>query len=235
MAENMLEIKNLNVAYGDTQVLWDLSLNVKEGEIVTMLGPNGAGKTTLLHTICGLVKPKSGSITFQGSDLLSVKNYKRPEAGIVLIPEGRKLFTKMTVEENLSIAAGKSGVDKDTMDWVFELMPRLAERRKQLVGTLSGGEQQMCAIGRGIMARPKLLMLDEPSLGLAPIIVEQVFDIILKLKETGMTVFFVEQFVEQSLGISQRGYLLEDGRIVLEEDSKSMLGNDYVKQVYLGL
>ncbi len=235
MAENMLEIKNLNVAYGDTQVLWDLSLNVKEGEIVTMLGPNGAGKTTLLHTICGLVKPKSGSITFQGSDLLSVKNYKRPEAGIVLIPEGRKLFTKMTVEENLSIAAGKSGVDKDTMDWVFELMPRLAERRKQLAGTLSGGEQQMCAIGRGIMARPKLLMLDEPSLGLAPIIVEQVFDIILKLKETGMTVFFVEQFVEQSLGISQRGYLLEDGRIVLEEDSKSMLGNDYVKQVYLGL
>lgn len=231
----MLEIKNLNVAYGDTQVIWDLNLHVKEGEIITMLGPNGAGKTTLLHTICGLVKPQSGSISFCGENLLDVKNYKRPELGVVLVPEGRKLFPKMTVEENLSIAAGKSGVDRDTQDWVFELMPRLAERRKQLCGTLSGGEQQMCAIGRGIMAKPKLLMLDEPSLGLAPIIVEQVFDILTKLKKTGITIFFVEQFVEQSLGISERGYLLEDGRIVLEEDSQIMLGNDYVKQVYLGL
>ena len=231
----MLDIKNLNVAYGDTQVLWDLNLHVGKGEIITMIGPNGAGKTTLLHTICGLVKPQSGSITFDGQDLLSIKNYKRPETGIVLVPEGRKLFPKMTVEENLTLAAGNAGVDPATRDWVFELMPRLAERRKQLCGTLSGGEQQMCAIGRGIMAKPKLLMLDEPSLGLAPIIVEQVFDILLKLKETGITIFFVEQFVEQSLGISKRGYLLEDGRIVLEEESQAMLGNDYVKQVYLGI
>ena len=231
----MLDIKNLNVAYGDTQVLWDLNLHVGKGEIITMIGPNGAGKTTLLHTICGLVKPLSGSITFDGQDLLAVKNYKRPETGIVLVPEGRKLFPKMTVEENLTLAAGSAGVDPATRDWVFELMPRLAERRKQLCGTLSGGEQQMCAIGRGIMAKPKLLMLDEPSLGLAPIIVEQVFDILLKLKETGITIFFVEQFVEQSLGISKRGYLLEDGRIVLEEESQAMLGNDYVKQVYLGI
>ena len=231
----MLDIKNLNVAYGDTQVLWDLNLHVGKGEIITMIGPNGAGKTTLLHTICGLVKPLSGSITFDGQDLLAIKNYKRPETGIVLVPEGRKLFPKMTVEENLTLAAGSAGVDPATRDWVFELMPRLAERRKQLCGTLSGGEQQMCAIGRGIMAKPKLLMLDEPSLGLAPIIVEQVFDILLKLKETGITIFFVEQFVEQSLGISKRGYLLEDGRIVLEEESQAMLGNDYVKQVYLGI
>ena len=231
----MLDIKNLNVAYGDTQVLWDLNLHVGKGEIITMIGPNGAGKTTLLHTICGLVKPMSGSITFDGQDLLAVKNYKRPETGIVLVPEGRKLFPKMTVEENLTLAAGNAGVDPATRDWVFELMPRLAERRKQLCGTLSGGEQQMCAIGRGIMAKPKLLMLDEPSLCLAPIIVEQVFDILLKLKETGITIFFVEQFVEQSLGISKRGYLLEDGRIVLEEESQAMLGNDYVKQVYLGI
>ncbi len=231
----MLDIKNLNVAYGDTQVLWDLNLHVGKGEIITMIGPNGAGKTTLLHTICGLVKPLSGSITFDGQDLLAIKNYKRPETGIVLVPEGRKLFPKMTVEENLTLAAGNAGVDPATRDWVFELMPRLAERRKQLCGTLSGGEQQMCAIGRGIMAKPKLLMLDEPSLGLAPIIVEQVFDILLKLKETGITIFFVEQFVEQSLGISKRGYLLEDGRIVLEEESQAMLGNDYVKQVYLGI
>ena len=231
----MLDIKNLNVAYGDTQVLWDLNPHVGKGEIITMIGPNGAGKTTLLHTICGLVKPLSGSITFDGQDLLAIKNYKRPETGIVLVPEGRKLFPKMTVEENLTLAAGNAGVDPATRDWVFELMPRLAERRKQLCGTLSGGEQQMCAIGRGIMAKPKLLMLDEPSLGLAPIIVEQVFDILLKLKETGITIFFVEQFVEQSLGISKRGYLLEDGRIVLEEESQAMLGNDYVKQVYLGI
>lgn len=231
----MLEIKNLNVAYGDTQVIWDLSLHVDDGEIVTLLGPNGAGKTTLLRTICGLVKPRSGEITFCGKDLLAVKPYKRPELGLVMVPEGRKLFPKMTVEENLNIAAGRRGVDAETSEWVFKLMPRLAERRKQLAGTLSGGEQQMCAIARGLMGHPRLLMLDEPSLGLAPIIVEEVFDILLKLRERGITVFFVEQFVEQSLGISKRGYLLEDGRIVLDEDSKSMLGNDYVKQVYLGL
>lgn len=231
----MLEIKNLNVAYGDTQVIWDVNLKVEEGEIVTLLGPNGAGKTTLLRTVCGLVTPVSGEISFCGQDLLAVKPYKRPELGIAMVPEGRHLFTKMTVEENLMLASGKAKPDPALMDWVFELMPRLAERRKQLTGTLSGGEQQMCAIGRGIMANPKLMMLDEPSLGLAPIIVEEVFDILLKLKARGITVFLVEQFVEQSLGISQRGYLLEDGRIVLEEDSQSMLGNDYVKRVYLGL
>ena len=231
----MLEVKNLNVAYGDTQVIWDLNLRVEEGEIVTLLGPNGAGKTTLLRTICGLVKPKSGQITFCGEDLLAIKPHKRPEHGLIMVPEGRKLFPKMTVEENLFIPAGKGKADTDTLDWIFQLMPRLAERRKQLAGTLSGGEQQMCAIARGIMGKPKLLMLDEPSLGLAPIVVEQVFDILLKLREKGITVFFVEQFVEQSLGISQRGYLLEDGRIVLEEDSRAMLGNDYIKQVYLGI
>ena len=231
----MLEVKNLNVAYGDTQVIWDLNLRVEEGEIVTLLGPNGAGKTTLLRTICGLVKPKSGQITFCGEDLLAIKPHRRPEHGLIMVPEGRKLFPKMTVEENLFIPAGRGKVDTDTLDWIFQLMPRLAERRKQLAGTLSGGEQQMCAIARGIMGKPKLLMLDEPSLGLAPIIVEQVFGILLKLREKGITVFFVEQFVEQSLGISQRGYLLEDGRIVLEENSQAMLGNDYIKQVYLGI
>lgn len=231
----MLDIKNLNVAYGDTQVIWNLNLHVEDNEIVTLLGPNGAGKTTLLRTICGLVVPKSGEITFCGQNLLAVKPCKRPELGLIMIPEGRRLFPKMTVEENLSIAARKKGIDKDTLDWIFELMPRLTERRKQLAGTLSGGEQQMCAIARGMMAKPRLLMLDEPSLGLAPIVVEQVFDILLKLKERGITIFFVEQFVEQSLGISQRGYLLENGKIVLEEGSKSMLENAYVKQVYLGL
>lgn len=231
----MLKIENLNVSYGDTQVIWNLSLHVEEGEIVTLLGPNGAGKTTLLRTICGLVPLKSGSIRFMEEDLNKVEPYNRPGRGIVMIPEGRKLFSKMTVQENLEIATGKKGGNPETLDWIFEIMPKLAQRRKQLAGTLSGGEQQMCAIGRGIMANPKLLMLDEPSLGLAPIIVDQVFDILIKLKERGITIFFVEQFVEQSLKISQRGYLLESGKIVLEQDSKSMLGNDYVRKVYLGI
>ena len=231
----MLKIENLDVSYGDTQVIWDVNLEVKEGEIVTLLGPNGAGKTTLMKTICGLVPAKSGSITFMGEDLLKVKPWDRPKKGLVLIPEGRKLFPKMTVEENLNIAAWKEEGKKETLEWIYDALPRLAERRKQLTGTLSGGEQQMCAIARGIMAQPKLLMFDEPSLGLAPIIVEQVFDLIQKLQSRGITVFFVEQFVEQSLKIAARGYLLEGGRIVLHEESEKMLNNDYVRQVYLGI
>jgi len=231
----MLKIENLDVSYGDTQVIWDVNLEVNEGEIVTLLGPNGAGKTTLMKTISGLVPAKSGSIKFMGEDLLTIKPWDRPKKGIVLIPEGRKLFPKMTVEENLNIAAWKEEGKKETLEWIYDTLPRLAERRKQLTGTLSGGEQQMCAIARGIMAQPKLLMFDEPSLGLAPIIVEQVFDLIQKLQSRGITVFFVEQFVEQSLKIAARGYLLEGGRIVLHEESEKMLNNDYVRQVYLGI
>lgn len=231
----MLKIENLDVSYGDTQVIWNVDLNVAEGEIVTLLGPNGAGKTTLMKTISGLVPPTSGSITFMGEDLLKINPWDRPKKGVVLIPEGRKLFGKMTIEENLNIAAWKEEGKKETLEWIYDTLPKLAERKKQLAGTLSGGEQQMCAIARGIMAQPKLLMLDEPSLGLAPIIVEQVFDLIQKLQSRGITVFFVEQFVEQSLSIASRGYLLEGGRIVLHEDSESMLNNDYVRQVYLGI
>ena len=231
----MLNIEKLNVSYGDTQVIWDVDIEVAEGEIVTLLGPNGAGKTTLMKTICGLVAPKSGKITFKGEDLLKVNPWDRPKKGVVLIPEGRKLFGKMTVEENMEIAAWKEEGKKETLEWIYDTLPRLAERRKQLAGTMSGGEQQMCAIARGIMAQPKLLMLDEPSLGLAPIIVEQVFDLIQKLQERGITVVFVEQFVEQALKIASRGYLLEGGRIALHEDSQSMLNNDYVRQVYLGI
>jgi len=231
----MLEIKNLNVAYGDTQVIWDLNLKVEQGEIITMIGPNGAGKTTILRTICGLVQPQSGSIMFNGEELLKVAPHDRPKRGIVMVPEGRRLFPKMTVEENLEIAVWKPDNKEETMEWIYDTLPRLAERRKQLAGTLSGGEQQMCAIARGIMAQPSLLMLDEPSLGLAPIIVEQVFDLLLKLKSRGITIFFVEQFVEQSLKVSSRGYLCEGGKIALHEDSASMLNNDYVRQVYLGI
>lgn len=231
----MLEIKNLNVAYGDTQVIWDLNIKIEQGEIVTMIGPNGAGKTTILRTICGLVHPQSGSILFNAEELLKVAPHDRPQHGIVMVPEGRRLFPKMTVEENLDIAAWKPDKKKETIEWIYDTLPILAERRKQLAGTLSGGEQQMCAIARGIMAQPSLLMLDEPSLGLAPIIVEQVFDLLKKLNERGITIFFVEQFVEQSLKVSSRGYLCEGGKIVLHEDSASMLKNDYVRQVYLGI
>ena len=230
----MLDIKNLNVAYGDTQVLWDLNLHVGKGEIITMIGPNGAGKTTLLHTICGLVKPLSGSITFDGQDLLAVKNYKRPETGIVLVPEGRKLFPKMTVEENLTLAAGSAGVDPATRDWVFELMPRLAERRKQLCGTLSGGEQQMCAIGRGIMAKPKLLMLDEPSLGLAPLVVRDIFEIIKEIRKEGTTVVIVEQNALQTLKIADYGYVLEVGEISMEGPANELICNPKLVAAYLG-
>ncbi len=231
----MLKLEDISVAYGDTQVIWDVNIEVEEGEIVTLLGPNGAGKTTLMKTICGLVTPKSGKIIFKGEELLKVNPWDRPKKGVVLIPEGRKLFGKMTIEENLNIAAWHEEGKKETLEWIYDTLPKLAERRKQLAGTLSGGEQQMCAIARGIMAQPQLLMFDEPSLGLAPMIVEQVFDLIQKLQSRGITVFFVEQFVEQSLKIASRGYLLEGGRIVLHEDSSSMLKNDYVRQVYLGL
>lgn len=231
----MLKIEHLDVAYGDTQVIWDVNIEVEKGEIVTLIGPNGAGKTTILKTICGLVEPKAGSITFQGEDLLKVNAYERPKRGIVLVPEGRRLFPKMTVAENLEIAAWKDDKKEENLEWIYEVLPKLAERRKQLAGTLSGGEQQMCAIARGIMAQPSLLMLDEPSLGLAPIIVEQIFDLMQKLQSRGITIFFVEQFVEQSLKIASRGYLCEGGKIVLHENSKDMLNNDYVRKVYLGI
>ena len=230
----MLEVKNLNVAYGDTQVIWDLNLRVEEGEIVTLLGPNGAGKTTLLRTICGLVKPKSGQITFCGEDLLAIKPHKRPEHGLIMVPEGRKLFPKMTVEENLFIPAGKGKADTDTLDWIFQLMPRLAERRKQLAGTLSGGEQQMCAIARGIMGKPKLLMLDEPSMGLAPILVDQIFDIIRRLHQSGTTILLVEQNAQMALSVADRGYVLETGEIVATGTGQELLSNEAVKKAYLG-
>ncbi|WP_338833330.1 High-affinity branched-chain amino acid transport ATP-binding protein LivF [Moorella humiferrea] len=231
----MLEIEKLNVAYGDTQVIWNVDLNVQEGEIVTLIGPNGAGKTTILKAITGLIKPLSGSIRFLGGDLLLTPAYNRPKLGLVLIPEGRRLFPKMTVLENLEVAASKKDRKEETLQWVFEILPRLAERRHQLAGTLSGGEQQMLAIARGIMAQPKLLMLDEPSLGLAPIIVEQIFELLKKLNSMGITIFFVEQYVEQSLKIANRAYLCEEGRIVLHDNSNRMLDNDYIRQVYLGI
>ncbi|HHY91488.1 MAG TPA: ABC transporter ATP-binding protein [Clostridiales bacterium] len=234
----MLEVKNLNVAYEKTQVIWDASFEIRSGEVVALIGPNGAGKTTILKTLMGLLTPLSGSISYMGKDLLSYPNYERPKLGLSLVPEGRRLFPKLTVLENLQITVRTPEAKekkKETMDWIFELLPKLAERKNQLAGTLSGGEQQMLAIARGILSKPRLLMLDEPSLGLAPIIVEQIFDILGELKKRGLTIFLVEQYVEKSLLLADRAYLLEEGRIVLEEDSKNMLKNDHIRKVYLGI
>ena len=235
--EPILKVNDINVYYGAIHAIKGISFEVNPGEIVTLIGANGAGKSTTLQTVSGLLHSRTGSIEFLGENLSGVPAHKIVARGLAQVPEGRRIFLQMTVEENLEMGAyTRSGGDIDAdMEKVYNYFPRLMERRRQIAGTLSGGEQQMCAIARGIMGKPKLLMLDEPSLGLAPIVVEQVFDILLKLREKGITVFFVEQFVEQSLGISQRGYLLEDGRIVLEEDSRAMLGNDYIKQVYLGI
>lgn len=234
----MLKVENLDVSYGDTQVIWDVSFEVKQGEKVALIGPNGTGKTTLLKTIMGILKPAKGKISFLGEDLAPISGHDRPKQGLILIPEGRRLFPKMTVRENLEISIRtREAAEKksETIEWVFELFPKLLERKNQLAGTLSGGEQQMLAIGRGIMARPKILMLDEPSLGLAPIIVEHVFDVINELNKRGITVFLVEQFVEQTLLLADRAYLCEEGRIVLEDTAVNMLNNEHVKKIYLGL
>lgn len=234
----MIKVQNLNISYGDIQVIWDVSFEINKGEKVVLIGPNGAGKTTILKTIMGLLKPTSGYISYLGKDLISYPNYQRPKLGLSLIPEGRRIFPKMTVNENLEIAIRTEEAKekrKETINWIFERLPKLAERKKQLAGTLSGGEQQMLALARGIISRPKILMLDEPSLGLAPIIVEQVFNLLKELNKMGMTIFLVEQYVEQSLLLADRAYLLEEGKIILEESGSSMLKNEYVKKAYLGI
>lgn len=234
----MLEVKNINVFYGDLQVIWGVSFDVNKGEIVCLIGANGAGKSTILKTISGLLRPNPGVIIFDGHRIHLVKPFSLVELGIVHVPEGRRLFTEMTVEENLDMGSlkGESRLKREeSKEMVFELFPRLKERRHQIAGTLSGGEQQMLAIGRGLMARPRLMMFDEPSLGLAPILVKEIFNVIKKIREEGTTVFIVEQNVKQTLSISDRAYVLENGRIVLEGTGQELLGNEHVKTAYLGV
>lgn len=234
----MLEIRGLEVAYEKVQVLWDVSFTINGGEIVTLLGSNGAGKSTTVKTIQGLLKPKSGSIRFMGKPIEGLPAYRIVSEGIALVPEGRAIFPKMTVLENLILGAyarrGKELAD-DNLARVFHLFPHLEERKKQLAGTMSGGEQQMLAIARALMSKPKLLMLDEPSLGLAPVIVLQVFEIVKKLKEDGVTVLLVEQNIHHALEISDRAYILEKGRVILEGRGSDLLNNHYVRQAYLGM
>jgi branched-chain amino acid transport system ATP-binding protein len=236
----MLEIRDLEAGYGQIQVLWNVNISVGEGEIVAMVGSNGAGKTTLLKTIAGLIRPRGGEITLNGEPVTRLTPDVRVKLGISLVPEGRQLFSGMTVEQNLMMGAysrdnPKNEIARD-LDRVFDLFPALRERSTQLAGTLSGGEQQMCAIGRALMADPKVLLIDELSLGLAPVIVDK---LVLTLREIntqqGLTVFLVEQDVEAALRLASRGYVLETGSITMHGDSKDLLDDERIKKSYLGI
>ena len=233
----MLEVENINVQYGAFKALYDVSLTVEDGLIVSIVGANGAGKTTLLNTISGLLKPTSGKITFDGIELTALPGHKIVHEGVVQIPEGRKLFPKMTVYDNLISGAmhprAKAGRG-DTIEEVFDLFPVLRERRDQLARTLSGGEQQMLAIGRGLMSRPKLLMLDEPSLGLAPLLVRQIFQVVPELRARGLTILLVEQNVRHSLTVADYAYVLETGRVVLSGPGREVLEDEHTRRAYLG-
>jgi len=233
----VLRIEKLNFSYGDLRVLWDVDLEVKKGEIVTVVGANGAGKSTVLRNVSRLVKPSSGTITLDGADLVSMESHEVVGLGVVQVPEARKIFPEMTVVENLRMGSYLKETRKDrdrNMERVFTLFPRLSERKAQLGGTMSGGEQQMLAIARGLMANPKVLLMDEPSLGLAPLLVKSIFETIVEINRQGTTILLVEQNVYQSLRISHRAYVLETGRVVLSGTGEDLLGNEHVKEAFLG-
>ena len=235
MADSVLKVENINVYYGSIHAIKGISFDVNEGEIVTLIGANGAGKSTTLNTISGLLHPSTGSVSFLGESLAKIQPHKIVEKGLAQVPEGRRVFAQMTVQENLEMGAytQSHGIDED-LEKVYELFPRLKERMNQTAGTLSGGEQQMLAMGRALMSRPKLLMLDEPSMGLAPILVEQIFDIIADLHKTGATILLVEQNAQMALSIANRGYVMETGRIVTTGTGKELLESEEVRKAYLG-
>jgi branched-chain amino acid transport system ATP-binding protein len=234
----MLKVDGVSTHYGDIQVLWDASLGVSSKEMVTMVGSNGSGKTTTINTIAGMLHPTSGTIQFFGQPIHQLPPHRIVERGISMIPEGRKLFPEMTIMENLELGAYFPKARKkipETLQWVFGLFPRLEERKSQLAGTLSGGEQQMLTVGRGLMSIPQLLLIDEPSMGLAPILVAELFRAIRKINQEGVTVFLVEQNARLAMEISDRTYVLENGRIVREGKSKELLKDDNIRKAYLGL
>lgn len=233
----MLTIKNLNVSYGAIHAIHDVSLEVGDGEIVSLIGANGAGKTTILHTITGLQPPMSGEILYNDTDLLKINPSKIITLGMAHVPEGRHVFTRMTVHENLEMGAfsraDKEGIAKD-FEMVYEQFPRLKERSRQIAGTLSGGEQQMLAMGRALMSGPKIVLMDEPSMGLSPLLVKEIFRIITRLHEAGITVLLVEQNAKMALSIADRAYVLETGHITIAGNAKELLKNDNVRKAYLG-
>jgi len=234
----LLRVEGLEAGYGEIQVLWDIHLKIDRGEMVSLLGANGAGKSTLIWTITGLLKPQRGEIYFEDIALSPLSTDRIVKKGICQIPEGRRLFAGLSVRENLMMGAFSRGDKEETnrdLDWIFDLFPALAERKSQLGGTLSGGEQQMCAIGRGLMSRPQLLLIDELSLGLAPVIVDELVKTLEVIKKRGTTIFLVEQDVHLALEHTQRGYVLETGRIVLSGSSRELLNNPHVKAAYLGM
>lgn len=234
----MLAVENLDFAYGDLRVLWNVGFEVNRGEIVTLIGSNGAGKSTTLKNISRLISWSAGSVTFEGEDLSKLESHHVVERGIVHVPEGRRIFPEMTVMENLRMGSFTPGPRKSrqtNIDRAFALFPRLEERQKQLGGTLSGGEQQMLAIARGLMANPRLLLLDEPSLGLSPLLVKNIFEIIKEINKQGVTILLVEQNVYQSLRIAHRAYVLETGRVVLSGTGSDLLENAHVKRAFLGI
>ena len=232
----MLNVENINVYYGAIHAIKDISFEVNEGEVVTLIGANGAGKSTILKTVSGLLRSKTGSISFESGDISHLAPHKVVNLGLAHVPEGRRVFTRMSVEENLEMGGytrPNSELD-DSIAQVYEQFPRLKERRKQVAGTLSGGEQQMLAMGRALMSKPKLLMLDEPSMGLAPILVEQIFEIIQSLHKAGTTILLVEQNAQMALSVADRGYVLETGKIVTTGTGKDLLEDESVKKAYLG-
>lgn len=236
MANPILTLSNVSAHYGKIQALHEVSLHINQGEIVTLIGANGAGKTTLLGTLCGEPRASSGVITFDGKAITDWQTARIMREAIAIVPEGRRVFSRMTVEENLAMGGFFASREQyqQRIERVFELFPRLLERRVQRAGTMSGGEQQMLAIGRALMSQPRLLLLDEPSLGLAPIIIQQIFDTIEQLRAEGMTIFLVEQNANQALKLADRGYVLENGHVVLEDSGDALLANEAVRSAYLG-
>jgi len=234
----MLKVDHIDACYGDVQVLWDVSFEVKTGEIVALIGANGSGKTTVLRTISGLITPRRGTIELEGKAIHTVPAHRIIDHGIAHVPEARRLFPDMTVHENLLMGAltpEAKKVRKQTLEWAYTVFPRLKERAKQAAGTLSGGEQQMAAMARGLMSKPRLLMLDEPSLGLAPLIVNDIFRVVQTVHEQGVTVLIVEQNVYRTLGIADRAYVLENGRTTMTGTGAELLANDHVRKAYLGV
>jgi amino acid ABC transporter ATP-binding protein len=235
---SLLQVKNLESGYGEVQILWGLSLELQPGKLTTMVGSNGSGKTTLLRAVSGLIKPWKGQVTFDGKEVTHLSPHEKAEMGLVLVPEARQLFTDMTVLENLEMGATPKAARAEfqqTLDWVYTLLPRLKERQNQIAGTLSGGEQQMVAIARGLMAKPKILMFDELSLGLSPLLVINLFEVLVKLRQEGLTMLLVEQNVQMALAVSDYAYVMNRGRIEIEGPAKQVREMESIKKAYLGL
>jgi branched-chain amino acid transport system ATP-binding protein len=235
---SILQVKNLESGYGEVQILWGLSLELQPGKLTSLVGSNGSGKTTLLRAVSGLIKPWKGQVTFDGKDVTHLSPHEKAEMGLVLVPEARQLFTDMTVLENLEMGATPKAARaqfKQTLDWVYTLLPRLKERQNQIAGTLSGGEQQMVAIARGLMAKPQVLMFDELSLGLSPLLVINLFEVLVKLRQEGLTMLLVEQNVQMALAVSDYAYVMNRGRIEIEGPAKQVREMESIKKAYLGL